>query len=159
MTHDPIGLAGGNPTLYGYVGDTNWWIDPFGLNCQENSVSDERREHILEGDGPGTGTGHGPNRENTRGSFPDTWTDDQAINAIESVANSPDSTWRQSTGAGGNQPTTPITIGGPNPSAPTLNNQGNPVRFEVQGQNHGLDITVIVEPSVGNIITGYVRGR
>ncbi len=29
---DPIGLAGGNLTLYGYVGDTNWWIDPFGLN-------------------------------------------------------------------------------------------------------------------------------
>ncbi|MBD5465426.1 MAG: hypothetical protein HDR22_06355 [Lachnospiraceae bacterium] len=28
---DPIGLAGGNPTLYGYVHDTNWCIDPFGL--------------------------------------------------------------------------------------------------------------------------------
>ena len=28
---DPIGLAGGNPTLYGYVRDTNWWIDVFGL--------------------------------------------------------------------------------------------------------------------------------
>ena len=30
MTQDPIGLAGGNPTLYGYVGDPNAWIDPFG---------------------------------------------------------------------------------------------------------------------------------
>ncbi|MEK5039317.1 RHS repeat-associated core domain-containing protein [Sporosarcina sp. FSL K6-3457] len=28
---DPIGLAGNNPTLYGYVSDTNSWIDPFGL--------------------------------------------------------------------------------------------------------------------------------
>jgi RHS repeat-associated protein len=28
---DPIGLAGNNPTLYGYVGDTNAWIDPWGL--------------------------------------------------------------------------------------------------------------------------------
>ncbi|MFJ6267066.1 RHS repeat domain-containing protein [Lysinibacillus xylanilyticus] len=28
---DPIGLAGGNPTSYGYVGDTNVIIDPFGL--------------------------------------------------------------------------------------------------------------------------------
>ena len=28
---DPIGLAGANPTLYGYVWDTNWWIDIFGL--------------------------------------------------------------------------------------------------------------------------------
>ncbi|MBQ3544573.1 MAG: hypothetical protein IJA34_06265 [Lachnospiraceae bacterium] len=29
---DPIGLAGGNPTLYGYVWDTNTWVDVFGLN-------------------------------------------------------------------------------------------------------------------------------
>ena len=28
---DPIGLAGGNPTVYGYVHDPNTWIDPFGL--------------------------------------------------------------------------------------------------------------------------------
>lgn len=28
---DPIGLAGGNPTLYGYVGDPNKYIDPLGL--------------------------------------------------------------------------------------------------------------------------------
>ncbi|TKI69460.1 RHS repeat-associated core domain-containing protein [Lysinibacillus mangiferihumi] len=28
---DPIGLAGGNPTLYGYVSDLNAMIDPFGL--------------------------------------------------------------------------------------------------------------------------------
>ncbi len=33
---DPIGLAGGNPTLYGYVGDSNWRIDPFGLNIVEH---------------------------------------------------------------------------------------------------------------------------
>ena len=31
---DPIGLNGGNPTLYGYVNDTNWWIDPFGLDVK-----------------------------------------------------------------------------------------------------------------------------
>ena len=28
---DPIGLAGGNPTLYAYVSDSNWWINSFGL--------------------------------------------------------------------------------------------------------------------------------
>ena len=32
IQQDPIGLAGGNPTLYGYVADTNAWIDPFGLS-------------------------------------------------------------------------------------------------------------------------------
>lgn len=28
---DLIGLVGGNPTLYGYVKDSNVLIDPFGL--------------------------------------------------------------------------------------------------------------------------------
>ena len=28
---DPIGLAGGNPTLYAYVRDPNSWVDPWGL--------------------------------------------------------------------------------------------------------------------------------
>jgi hypothetical protein len=27
-----IGLAGGNPTLYGYVKDVNSWVDVFGLD-------------------------------------------------------------------------------------------------------------------------------
>jgi RHS repeat-associated protein len=31
---DPIGLAGGNPTFYAYVSDTNFWIDPLGLSSQ-----------------------------------------------------------------------------------------------------------------------------
>ena len=29
---DPIGLAGGNPTLYGYVKDTNFQVDLYGLD-------------------------------------------------------------------------------------------------------------------------------
>ncbi len=28
---EPIGLAGGNPTIYGYVGEPNIWIDPWVL--------------------------------------------------------------------------------------------------------------------------------
>ena len=31
ISQDPIGLAGNNPTLYGYVHNPNSWIDPFGL--------------------------------------------------------------------------------------------------------------------------------
>ena len=31
ISQDPIGLAGGNPTLYGYVGDVGNQYDPFGL--------------------------------------------------------------------------------------------------------------------------------
>ncbi len=37
---DPIGLAGGNPTLYGYVNDPNILIDPFGLRKVDLSGSD-----------------------------------------------------------------------------------------------------------------------
>ena len=32
ISQDPIGLAGGNPTIYGYVFDPNIQIDPFGLD-------------------------------------------------------------------------------------------------------------------------------
>ncbi|MTG99498.1 RHS family protein, partial [Myroides sp. BIT-d1] len=30
ISQDPIGLSGGNPTLYGDVHDISLWIDPFG---------------------------------------------------------------------------------------------------------------------------------
>ena len=30
LSQDQIGLAGNNPTLYGYVKDTNSWVDIFG---------------------------------------------------------------------------------------------------------------------------------
>jgi RHS repeat-associated protein len=36
LSQDSIGLEGGNPTLYGYVEDTNIWIDIFGLDCVKN---------------------------------------------------------------------------------------------------------------------------
>ena len=35
ISSDPIGLAGNNPTLYGYVQDVNTWLDVFGLDCNK----------------------------------------------------------------------------------------------------------------------------
>lgn len=32
LSQDPIGLVGNNPTLYGYVKDSNLWIDQLGLD-------------------------------------------------------------------------------------------------------------------------------
>ena len=32
ISQDPIGLTGNNPTLYGYVSDTNMWVDILGLD-------------------------------------------------------------------------------------------------------------------------------
>jgi uncharacterized protein RhaS with RHS repeats len=37
ISSDPIGLAGNNPTLYGYVKDVNTWIDSWGLNCSQDA--------------------------------------------------------------------------------------------------------------------------
>ena len=46
---DPIGLAGGNPTVYGYCFDTLKEVDPFGLNCsggkpKNNNSNNELRD-------------------------------------------------------------------------------------------------------------------
>ena len=117
-------------------------------------VNDSRRNHILEGEGP-TDPGHGPNRGFTEGAFPDTWTDEQVISAIEDVANNPNSTWKQSTGPGAAN--APITVGTPDVNAPSMTNKGTPVRFMVKGRNHGLNITVIVEPHGEGIITSIIH--
>ncbi|MBC5623762.1 RHS repeat-associated core domain-containing protein, partial [Butyricimonas hominis] len=40
ISSDPIGLAGNNPTLYGYVQDVNIWLDIFGLHCSKKLADD-----------------------------------------------------------------------------------------------------------------------
>ena len=40
ISQDPIGLKGGNPTLYGYVGNTNNWYDIWGLRPFGHAVGD-----------------------------------------------------------------------------------------------------------------------
>jgi hypothetical protein len=122
-------------------------------NSGRYTVSQSRREHILEGDGPGTGTGHGPNRGNTQGTPPDTWTDDQFINAIERVANSPNSVWKRVNGPGHQQE--PPHVGGPQPGGPTQTNLNTPVRYKVRGNDHGIRIEVIIQPGGEGILTAY----
>ena len=135
-----------------FVGDCAVWV-----HNAECKVSPSRREHILEGEGPND-PGHGPNRGFGNSAFPDTWTDDYAIKAVENVANSPNSTWQQSTGPGGGR-NAPVTIGGPDVNAPLTTRNGRPVRFVVEGRNHGLDVRVIVEPGGEGIVTGFPINR
>ncbi|MEK5039315.1 RHS repeat-associated core domain-containing protein [Sporosarcina sp. FSL K6-3457] len=49
---DPIGLAGGNPTLYGYVGNPNKHVDTFGLyngeGVRELGIYDVFHSHLLK---------------------------------------------------------------------------------------------------------------
>lgn len=44
ISQDPIGLAGGNPTIYGYVEDTNTWVDVFGLNKKYSCVNKKNKK-------------------------------------------------------------------------------------------------------------------
>ena len=47
ISQDPIGLAGGNPNVYAYVEDSNWWLDIFGLTtCEEEIRALPRLENM-----------------------------------------------------------------------------------------------------------------
>ncbi len=51
ISQDPIGLAGGNPTLYGYVFDSNTEVDIFGLDCSKTlkgKVKEINRQDLPE---------------------------------------------------------------------------------------------------------------
>lgn len=135
-----------------FVGRNTVWV-----HNTECKVSDNRRRHILEGEGPDD-PGYGPNRGFGNSAFPDTWSDDNAIKAVGDVANSPKSIWQQATGPGSGR-NAPKTIGGPDPNAPLTTRNGRPVRFTVEGQNHSLDIRVIVEPGGEGIVTGFPINR
>ena len=47
ISQDPIGFAGGNPTLYGYVCDSNTEFDSFGLDCGK-ATSKTRKNELLQ---------------------------------------------------------------------------------------------------------------
>jgi hypothetical protein len=58
---------------------------------ERSSLSDDRRNYILNGDGKGGG-GHGPGRKTPgKSEFPRDWSDDKTVKAIEDVASDPTS--------------------------------------------------------------------
>ncbi|MCE9042995.1 RHS repeat-associated core domain-containing protein, partial [Parabacteroides distasonis] len=46
ISSDPIGLAGNNPTLYGFVPDTNTWLDNYGLQPSSKDFNQARNEAL-----------------------------------------------------------------------------------------------------------------
>ena len=56
VSQDPIGLQGGDPTLYGYVGDTSTYVDPFGLADYYHATgSPSHTTSIMKGIDPSAG--------------------------------------------------------------------------------------------------------
>jgi hypothetical protein len=97
------------------------------LATQKFSVSVARRRHILDGDartgGHRFGAGHGKATE-----FPQHWSDDDIIAAIEDVANDPASL----------------------PGPPAYG--GRETRLAMR---NGVVIVVVMDPRTGEIVTGY----
>jgi len=53
---DPIGLPGGNPTLYAYVHNPNWWVDVLGLSRRSNRATRQHMDDVRDrfiADNPG----------------------------------------------------------------------------------------------------------
>jgi hypothetical protein len=91
-------------------------------------VDSARRIHILDGDAEGGGHRFGTGKRKSE--FPQTWSDDQIIGAIEDVANDPASSHSPSRGS-----------------------------IKVTGNRNGVVIIVIVDPATADIITGYPAKR
>ena len=49
ISQDPIRLNGNNPNLYAYVGNCNWWIDVFGLDCNQLNLDTGTVRTLLDG--------------------------------------------------------------------------------------------------------------
>ena len=47
ISSDPIGLAGNNPTLYGYVPDVNTWLDLWGLSGRGGALHQSIQNQLL----------------------------------------------------------------------------------------------------------------
>ncbi|MCE9108274.1 hypothetical protein HUK48_11075 [Prevotella corporis] len=71
ISSDPIGLAGNNPTLYGYVEDVNSYLDLFGLEKCALSASDMKKM------GPAPKNMYNPHRHHiVREHAPSNWSAD-----------------------------------------------------------------------------------
>ena len=84
LSRDPIGLAGGNPTLYGYVSDVNTQVDYFGLSNCESDLTGFKKDHILNRHRHGAGK---PGKTE----FPADWSDDKILAEVSSVSIDPES--------------------------------------------------------------------
>lgn len=92
----------------------------------EATLSEDRRRHILDGDGEGGG--HGPGRSTPgKSEFSSDWSDEKVIDAVEDIANDPASV------------RTPADRG----------------RTAIEGTRDGIGIRVVVGADGKTIVTAY----
>jgi hypothetical protein len=96
---------------------------------EDLSLTDARaRQHILDGDGPGSG-GHGPGRGiSGKSEFPSTWSDQRVLNEISDIVSDPNQVWSLPNARG---------------YVTTTKNVG------------GVDVKVVFDTRNGRIVTGY----
>ena len=150
IQRDPIGLRGGT-NVAAYAANPVNWVDPFGLSCTDpvppeaakpkdeyvDILSPEARQHILYGDGPGSG-GHMWPGQPGKSTFPQDWSGDKIIHNIGDITTSPSTQWYAQTGTGG-----PYT------------KAGDPARWVAYETRDGVRIRVVYEPATGKVITGF----
>ncbi len=124
------------------------------LSVQENTksatttkkytLSPGRAKHILEGDA--TGGGHLYPGKTGKSVFPRHWDGLKVKQYITEVANAPETQWNPSTGTleqNGKRPDSFSNLGKRND------------RIVGTGEKEGVLIKVVVEPNIGEIITGF----
>lgn len=100
-------------------------------------LSPEARQHILHGDGPGSG-GHLWPGQPGKTPFPEEWSGDKIIHEVGDITTSPSTNWHAQTGNGG-----------------LYTNAGNPARWRAWEVRDGVRVRVVYEPATGKVITAF----
>jgi filamentous hemagglutinin len=104
-----------------------------------NLASPDRTNHILYGDGPGSG-GHLWPGQSGKTPFPQDWSPGRVMHEVSDIATDPSIPWVPQTGNGG-----------------LFTRAGLPARFTADGVRGGINVRVIVEPAGEGIITAFPR--
>jgi filamentous hemagglutinin len=102
-----------------------------------NILSPAERQHILFGDGPGSG-GHMYPGQPGKTTFPPSWTEGQILQNVGDVVTSPTTQWYAQTGTGG-----------------AVTKAGDPARWVAWETRDGVSMRVVYEPATGRTVTAF----
>ena len=102
-----------------------------------NILSPAERQHILFGDGPGSG-GHMYPGQPGKTTFPQNWTEGQILHNVGDVVTSPTTQWYAQTETGG-----------------ALTKAGDPAKWVAWETRDGVSMRVVYEPATGRTVTAF----